>query len=145
MLFLGSPRKTVRMVYSALGTTKYVEKWENILKKYLNAEYLVVKRIIAWVYIECTQKQFLFQHLGAGYRKVNVNRIEEKIVTSCFSNMFNVEVSNKTIGREIYFDDKLFLPRPASAFLLPFSIIFFSNIFFRFIKQLCQDIDKVAL
>ena len=31
MLFLGSPRKTVRMVYSALGTTKNVEKWENIL------------------------------------------------------------------------------------------------------------------
>ena len=58
MFFLGSPRKTVRMVYSALGTTKNVEKWENILvpKKYLYAEYLVVKRIIAWVYIECTHK-----------------------------------------------------------------------------------------
>ena len=53
MFFLGSPRKTVRMVYSALGTTKNVEKWENILvpKKYLYAEYLVVKRIIAWVYV----------------------------------------------------------------------------------------------
>jgi len=59
--------------------------------------------------------------------------------------MFNVKESNETIGREIYFEDKLFLPRPASAFLLPFSIIFFSNIFFRFVKLLCKDIDKVAL
>jgi len=44
--------------------------------------------------------------------------------------MFNVKES-KTIGREIYFDDKLFLPRPATVFLLLFSIIF-SNIFFPF-------------
>ena len=59
-------------------------------------------------------------------------------MTSCFSNMFNVKESNKTIGREIYFDDKLFLPRPASAFFVAILNYFLFKYFVSvFVKLLC--------
>ena len=45
MIFLGSPRKTVRMVYSALGTTKNVEKWE----KYSGSKKNILMLNIWWL------------------------------------------------------------------------------------------------